>query len=159
MLRSQFGVEYVPPAIPAPPTFELDDWTDWEWAEKWAEGMWEEELSAGCSADPLRFCPLRELPREEASVFGLRIKYGSDYTPPEGTGMVFADVGTDYDLTDPNYWGTKWVEQAYWDQLLPACGTDEETEKPLFCPKDAVDRAWAAYLIVQAKGIPIIEYP
>jgi hypothetical protein len=40
------------------------------------------------------------------------------------------------------------VEAAYNEGILPACSTD-----PLqFCPEDELDRAWAAYMMVQAKG-------
>ena len=56
-------------------------------------------------------------------------------------------------MTDINYWGTKWAEQAYRDGLLPACGT--QGGKPLFCPNDLVNRAWAAYMIVKAKDLPL----
>jgi hypothetical protein len=145
MLRGQFGVEYTPPDPPWD-TF-ADDWSlsDIAWAEKWAEGMWEEGLTAGCLADPLMYCPRRELPRVEAAVFGLRMMHGVDYVPPPGTGTLFAD------MTDPGYWGTKWAEQAYLDGLLPACGL--QGDQPLFCPDDLVDRAWGAYLIVKAKDL------
>jgi hypothetical protein len=145
MLRGHLGVGYTPPAEPWD-TF-ADDWSlsDISWAEKWAEGMWEEGLTAGCQTDPLMYCPRRELPRVEAAVFGLRMMHGVSYTPPPGTGTLFAD------MTDPGYWGTKWAEQAYLDGLLPACGLDNG--KPMFCPDDLVDRAWGAYLIVKAKDL------
>ena len=147
MLRGQFGADYVPP--PEPWDTFADDWSlsDISWAEKWAEGMWVEGLTAGCLADPLMYCPRRELPRVEASVFGLRMKYGMDYIPPDASGTLFAD------MTDVGYWGTKWAEQAYLDGLLPECGN--EGGKPLFCPDDLLDRGWGAYLIVTAKDLPL----
>jgi hypothetical protein len=147
MLRGQFGTGYVPPAEPWD-TF-ADDWSlsDISWAEKWAEGMWAEGLTAGCQTDPLLYCPRRELPRVEASVFGLRMKHGITYTPPPATGTLFAD------MTDVTYWGTKWAEQAYLDGLLPECGFQDTT--PLFCPDDLLDRGWGAYLIVNAKDLTL----
>lgn len=147
MLRGQFGTGYVPPAEPWD-TF-TDDWSlsDISWAEKWAEGMWEEGLSAGCLADPLMYCPRRELPRVEASVFALRMLHGVSYTPPPATGTLFGD------MTDPGYWGAKWAEQAFRDGLIPECGWQGST--PLFCPDDLVDRAFGAYLIVLAKDLPV----
>jgi hypothetical protein len=45
------------------------------------------------------------------------------------------------------------IKQAYLDGLLPACG--ESAGKPLFCPSDLVTRAWAAYLVVEAKDLPL----
>jgi hypothetical protein len=110
--------------------------------------MWDEGLTAGCQATPvLLYCPRTQLPRVEASVFGLRMMHGVSYLPPPATGILFGD------MTDVTYYGTKWAEQAYLDGLLPACGTQAGTGKPLFCPNDLVNRAWGAYLIVQAKDL------
>ena len=148
MLRGQFGTSYVPP-LPPWNTFLADDWSlsDISYAQKWAEGMWQEDLTAGCQTNPLMYCPRRQLPRVEASVFGLNMMHGVTYSPPPATGTVFAD------MTDVNYYGTKWAEQAYADGLLPNCGM--QGSQPLYCPDDLVSRAWAAYLIVQAKGLTL----
>jgi hypothetical protein len=145
MLRGQFGSGYTPPVAPWD-TF-ADNWNPGTWAEKWAEGMWVEGMTAGCLTNPLRFCPWDQFPRVQAAVFGLRMKYGMSYTPPAATGTLFTD------MIDTGFWGTKWAEQAFSDGLLPACGTQDE--KPLFCPNDLVTRAWGAYLIVQAKDLPL----
>ncbi len=149
MLRGQMGSGYTPPVAPWN-TFG-DDWTGFEWAEPWAEGMYQEGLTQGCQSSPLMFCPSNQLPRVEASVFGLRMKYGVNYTPPAASGTLFAD----FPSTDPSYWAIDWAEQAYLDGLLPACGTDSGTGKPMFCPSQLVDRGWGAYLIVKAKNLPL----
>jgi hypothetical protein len=145
MLRGNFGNSYTPPGPPWG-TF-ADDWNLGTWAEKWAEGMWKEALTAGCSLNPLKFCPWDNFTREQAAVFGLRLKYGISYAPPAASGTVFAD------MTDPGYWGTKWAEQAYAEGILPACGTQET--QPLFCPSDLVTRGWGAYVVVNSKGLPL----
>lgn len=86
------------------------------------------------------YCPLRDHSRAEASVFFLRIKNGTSYSPPPAQG-IFSDVP----LTA---WSAPWVEAAYNDGLLPACSAS-----PLaFCPDNPLDRAWAAYMMVMAKG-------
>ena len=149
MLRGQMGSGYTPPAAPWD-TFG-DDWTGFEWAEPWAEGMYQEGLTTGCQTSPLLYCPANQLPRVEASIFGLRMKYGVNYTPPAASGTLFAD----FPPSDPSYWGIDWAEQAYLDGLLPACGTDSATGKPMFCPSQLVDRGWGAYLIVKAKNLPL----
>ena len=64
--------------------------------------------------------------REETAVIALRVLNGVDYQPPPATGEVFAD------MTDVDYWGTKWAEAAYLAGLFAGCG--EEDVKPLFCP-------------------------
>ncbi len=67
--------------------------------------------------------------------------HGSTYVPPQPTEQIFVDVPLDT-------WYAKWVHAAYADGLLLACQTD-----PLaFCPNDPLNRAWAAYMMVQAKG-------
>jgi hypothetical protein len=155
MLRGNFGLLYNPPAPPWN-TFLADDWSINAYAQQWAEGMWNAELTAGCQTDPLKYCPDVILPRVQAVIFALHLKYDvvdlngkliSSYFPPDATGLVFAD------MTDPFYYGTRWAEKAYQDGLLPICGTQDQ--KPLFCPEDPVDRAWAAYLIVKAKNLPL----
>ena len=142
MLRGQYGASYTP----ANPTGIFgDNWNAGPWAQKWSEAMYNEGLSSGCSSNPLMYCPWIQLNRQEASVFGLRMKYGMTYTPPPASGTLFAD------MTNTGFWGTKWAEQAYLDGLLPACGWQDG--KPMFCPEELVDRGWGAYLVVTAKDL------
>ena len=155
MLRAYFGQNVVLPNSNEYDAFGADDWSNNSWARPWAEAMYDDQLTAGCQADPLKYCPDQTLPRVQAIIFGLHMKYdyydGDGnlvvYQPPDATGTVFAD------MTDVNYYGTKWAEAAYADNLLPICG--ESGGKPMFCPEDPVDRAWAAYMIVQAKGLAL----
>ena len=158
MLRSVNGGGYSPPASPNYQTaFLSEDWSTWTGGKKWAEEMYYEGLTAGCLSSPLKFCPWDNLPRDQAVVFTLRIKYGNTYgkaggTPvPAATGTIFAD------MTDTGNLYTKWAEKAYADNLIIACGT--QGGKPLFCPSTLVDRAWAAYMIVKAKGLTPVPYP
>jgi CSLREA domain-containing protein len=144
-LRGSFGTSYTPPA--APWDRFADDWSAGTWAERWAEGMWNAGLTAGCATSPLRYCPWDQTPKAQAAVFGLRLKYGNSYVPPAATGTVF------FDMTNTAYFGTKWAEQAYADGLLPNCGTDIGSGKPLFCPNDLVSRGLGAYMIVRAKNL------
>jgi Zn-dependent metalloprotease len=144
-LRGSFGTSYTPPL--APWDRFADDWSAGAWAERWAEGMWNAGLTAGCATSPLRYCPWDQTPKAQAAVFGLRLKYGNSYVPPAASGTVFAD------MTNTAYFGTKWAEQAYADGLLPDCGTDIGSGKPLFCPNDLVSRGLGAYMIVRAKNL------
>jgi glucose/arabinose dehydrogenase len=144
-MRGEFGVGYTPP--PPPWDTFADNWAPGPWAEQWAEGLYASGLTAGCSLDPLLFCPWVDTTREQVVVFALRLKYGSNYLPPIATGNIFAD------LTDPNYWATPWAEQAYADGLIPSCGTDIGSGKPLFCPNDLINRGFGAYIIVKAKNL------
>jgi predicted outer membrane repeat protein len=144
-LRGNFGNSYTPP----PPPWDrfADDWSSGAWAERWAEGMYNAGLTAGCATNPLRYCPWDQTPKVQAAVFGVRLKYGNSYVPPAATGTVF------FDMTDTAYFGTKWAERAYADGLLPNCGIDVGSGKPLFCPNDFVSRGLGAYMVVRAKNL------
>lgn len=115
-----------------------------EWYAKWADGLWEDGYTAGCGTDPLVFCPLQEHTRTEGAVFFLRMLHGADYIPANPTG-IFADVSVDF-------WGAKWIEAAYNADLIKACETSPALR---FCPDEPLDRATAAYMMVQAKGLAL----
>jgi hypothetical protein len=142
MLRGTYGSGFFP--NPAAHIFK-DDWRKGAWAETWAEAMHNNGISAGCQASPLKYCPWDKIPREQAVIFALRLKYGVDYKPPAATGTLFAD------LTNTGYYATAWAEQAYKDGLIPNCGMSGG--KPMICPRNPVSRALAAYMIVKAKNL------
>ena len=89
------------------------------------------------------FCPTQEHSRAEGTVFFLRMLHGVDYVPPDPTGF-FNDVPT-------SYWGARWIEAAHAAGIIPACDEDAN----LFCPEEPLTRAMAAYMMVQAKGLPV----
>jgi hypothetical protein len=70
--------------------------------------------------------------------------HGADYVPPEPIGL-FSDVPA-------TEWYADWAEAAYNAGIIPACQTEPEF---LFCPEDPLDRAMAAYMMVQAKGLQV----
>ena len=141
ILRGAHGAISSPPTTP-PPTPSFADVDLAFWGFGWIESLLAEGYTAGCGTGPLIYCPLRNHTRAEGSVFFLRIKYGVAYAPPTPSG-VFTDV-------DPAAWYAGWVEAAYAEGLLPAC-----SPSPLqFCPEDSLDRSWAAYMMVRAKGLP-----
>jgi hypothetical protein len=139
VLRGEYGAIPDPPhPTPAVPTF-IDVLASF-WGFGWIESLWQDGFTAGCNLDPLMYCPNQEHSRAEGSVFFLRVKHGVSYEPPAPSG-IFSDV-------DLDAWYAGWVEAAYSEGLLPECHSD-----PLqFCPDQPLDRAWAAYMMVQAKG-------
>ncbi len=153
LLRAAFGRDY-DPSHATLNIFNNDDWSIQPDYKKWAEGLYQAGITSGCQADPLMFCPNEELTRLDAVIFALRIKFniydelgnlGFAYTPPAAKGTILVD------MTDQGYYGTAWAEAAYANHLLPACGF--KGGKPLFCPDEPVTRAWAAYIIVEAKNL------
>ncbi|NIM96185.1 MAG: VCBS repeat-containing protein [Anaerolineales bacterium] len=115
-----------------------------EWYAKWAAALWEDGYTSGCGTDPLIFCPIQQHTRVEGAVFFLRMLHGRDFAPPPAEGF-FADMS-------PDWWGTKWAEAAYRAGLIPACQMEPELR---FCPNEALSRALAAYMMVQAKELPL----
>jgi hypothetical protein len=140
ILRGAYGaIPEAPYPTPTAPTFA--DVSRSYWGFGWIESLWKDGYTAGCGTNPLIFCPQRNHTRAEGSVFFLRIQNGVSYNPPAPAG-IFSDVS----LTA---WYAPWVEAAYNQGLLPACHSN-----PLrFCPEDALNRAWAAYMMTQAKGM------
>jgi hypothetical protein len=114
------------------------------WYAKWTTGLWEDGYTAGCASDPLMYCPDRLHTRVEGAVFYLRMLYGVDYIPPEAEGF-FSDL-------DPTWWGTKWAEAAYRAGIIPACGMEPSL---VFCPDGFLDRSLEAYMMAQAKNLPL----
>ncbi|MCJ7676213.1 MAG: S-layer homology domain-containing protein, partial [Anaerolineales bacterium] len=142
VLRGAYGAIATPP-YPAPALPSFADVAPGFWGFGWIESLWKDGYTAGCGTSPLIYCPGQPHSRAEGSVFFLRIKNGSAYTPPASTGL-FADVAT-------TAWYAGWVEEAYRQGLLPECSAS-----PLkFCPDGALDRAWTAYMMVKAKGLSV----
>lgn len=141
VMRGQFGIS---PPLPDPETPSFADVPKTHWGYNWIEGMWENNFTAGCDVDPLKYCPDIQHSRAEASVFFLRVKFGTGYSPPEPD-YIFADVL-------PGTWYEAWAEAAYNEGLLPECESSPELK---FCPNDPIDRSWAAYMMVQAKGLSV----
>ncbi len=142
ILRGAHGAVSNPPD-PTPTVPSFADVASSFWGFGWIENLLTEGFTAGCGTNPLVYCPDRNHTRAEGSVFFLRIKNGVAYSPPTASG-IFGDVA-------PTAWYAGWVEAAYNAGLLPACGTS-----PLrFCPESNLDRSWAAYMMVQAKGLTV----
>jgi hypothetical protein len=139
VLRGQYGAIPDPP-YPAPATPTFTDVSSAFWGYGWIESLWTDGFTAGCSTNPAMYCPETQHTRAEGSVFFTRVKNGVAFEPPTPVG-IFADV-------EPDAWYAGWVEAAYNEGILPACNED-----PLeFCPEDLLNRSWAAYMMVQAKG-------
>jgi len=139
VLRGTYGSIASPP-YPPPPTPTFADVASPFWGYGWIEGLYKDGFTAGCNTTPILYCPLQGHTRAEASVFFLRVRNGVSFTPPPPSG-IFADVAR-------GAWYAGWVEAAYNQGLLPACRT-----VPLeFCPDGLLSRAWAAYMMVRAKG-------
>lgn len=135
-----------PEYTPQPPrTQVLADVPMDAWYARWAYALWEEGFTAGCAANPPRFCPMEVHTRAEGAVLYMRLLRGADYIPPEPTTQIFTDV-------PPDEWYAKWVHAAHGEGLIPPC---EYGKSMRFCPDEPLTRAVAAFMMVRAKGLPL----
>lgn len=111
------------------------------WAFEAIEALSEQGFIAGCSVDPLLYCPENMMARAEASVFVVRGVHSADIIPPEPAKTAFVDV-------QPGLWYAKWVQQLWIDGFTAGCGVDVDGE-PLFCPLTPHTRAEATVFFLR----------
>ena len=129
--RGIHGSNFTPPALMS--SF-FGDVPMNHWAGSWIKQLYEDGITRGCGNN--NFCPEQPVTRAQMAVFLLRSKYGSDYSPPNASG-VFDDVPTDY-------WAAGWIEQLAADGITSGCGNGN------YCPDQEVTRAQMAVFLVRA---------
>ena len=104
-----------------PPTFKDVPLSYWAYDE--IEMLYQQGYIAGCSSNPLMYCPEAGMTRAESAVFVERGINGSGYLPPDPATAIFNDVP----LAE---WFAKWASGLWEDGYTAGCGTD-----PLiYCP-------------------------
>jgi hypothetical protein len=106
------------------------------WAWPWIERLYAAGITTGCGAGI--YCPDQPTLRSEMAVFLLRGIYGSTYTPPPGTGLVFADVPA-------AHWAVDWIEQLHTEGITNGCGGGN------YCPENSVLRSEMAVFLLRTK--------
>jgi len=135
LLRAKHSASFTPPATGN--IFADVPVSGKEWMQPWINQFYVERVTTGCYANPLRYCPERNVTRAEMAVFLLRAKYGATYTPPPATG-VFADVPF-----SGKEWMQPWIEQLYREGITTGCASN-----PLqYCPERNVTRAEMAVFV------------
>ena len=76
------------------------------------------------------------------AIFLLRAKYGSDYTPPPPTGVLFDDIPA-------NAFAAAWIEQLAAEGITSGCGGGN------YCPNNTVTRAQMAVFIQKTFALPL----
>jgi hypothetical protein len=109
------------------------------WAWRFVEGLYNAQVTGGCNASPLKYCPSSTVTRDQMAVFLLRAKYGSTYAPPPVDGSTgFSDV-------PPTYWAAAWIKQLAAESITGGCGTG------VYCPLKPVTREQMAVFLLRAK--------
>jgi hypothetical protein len=139
VVRGVHGADFIPPD----PTEQIfgDAFLN-DWFIEWVNQLWNDGYTAGCSTEESLYCPYQENTIAEGCVFFLRVNEGVDYVPPDAKG-IFPDVPLDT-------WYAPWVEACHEKGILLPCQTEPELHA---CPLGGLDRATAAYMMVQAKGL------
>jgi hypothetical protein len=93
------------------------------WAHDYVEILYQQGYVAGCSIDPLMYCPEQIMTRAESAVFVERGVHGADFMPVQPAEQIFADVPL-------HEWFAKWSTALWSEGFTDGCGTD-----PLiYCP-------------------------
>jgi hypothetical protein len=107
------------------------------WARDFIERLYFNQVTGGCGASPLTYCPAKNVTRAQMAVFVLRAVHGSTFAPPDATGTVFTDVPADGFAAD-------WIEQMAAEGITGGCGGGN------YCPNAPVTRAQMAVFLVKA---------
>ena len=101
----------------------FDDVPVGHWARTSIETLYKLGYIAGCSSNPLLYCPEADMTRAESAVFVERGIHGASYTPIQPVETAFTDV--------PLWeWYAKWADALWEDGYTAGCGID-----PLvYCP-------------------------
>lgn len=101
------------------------------------EALYRAGVTAGCSSNPLNFCPTANVTRAEMAVF-LVLAATPGFTPPACTTATFADVPC-------SYWAAPWVEELYRRGMTSGCGGGN------YCPGNNVGKAELSVWMIRAK--------
>ena len=142
LLLARYGNLYAPPPctgifvdVPCEGTANSD----------YIEELYNEGITAGCSADPLMYCPNDPVTRAQMAVFLLAAKEGVGYTPPACTG-IFNDVACPSPFAD-------WIEELYNRGITAGCGGGN------YCPNDSTTRAQMAVFVTANWDLPRCQMP
>jgi len=111
------------------------------------EQIFADEITTGCSTDPLLFCPYDIVNRAQMATFITRLAYGPDFVPPPATGMVFPDVGPG----QPGWWAGAYIEWLESEGIVD--GFPDGTYRPM----DTTSRAQMAKMVVISINLPMCE--
>ncbi len=135
---SWYGV-HIQGYIETPYIFEDVPPTHWAWQE--IERLYNDQITAGCATNPLRYCPDNIVKRSEMAVFLLKGGHGPSYSPPPvGSSTGFDDVPT-------SHWAAAWIKQLYAEGITGGCAIN-----PLrYCPDNPSTHAQMAVFLLKSK--------
>ena len=135
LLKAKHGSDYTP-HLCFPGTF-LDVPCPSPFAD-WIGDLFQEGITEGCG--PSLYCPDSPVTRAQMAVFLLKASLGASHTPPDCTGIVFADVSCG-SAFDP------WIEDLAGRGITGGCGGGN------YCPGNANTRGQMAVFLVKTFGL------
>ncbi len=106
---------------------------------KYIQKIKDERITAGCSSDGNKFCPLETTTKAHAASFIVRAKYNLDQWDIKSEQPYFNDV--------PNtHWGFRPIQKLEEDQAAIDCGENN------FCPDNGITRAEVASMLYKYFG-------
>lgn len=107
--------------------------------QPYIEEMYHRGVTAGCSTNPLMYCPANIVTRAQIAIILLRVKHGAGYAPPPvGSSTGFADVPT-------THWAAAWIKQFAAEGFTSGCGGGN------YCPETATTREQFALFLLRVK--------
>ncbi|HEY3204476.1 MAG TPA: carboxypeptidase regulatory-like domain-containing protein [Thermoanaerobaculia bacterium] len=135
--RAVHGADFVPPTYAG----GFDDVASGDYNADYIQGLVDDGITAGCSADPPLYCPNNPNTRAQMSVFILKAEHGSSYVPPACTG-IFADVPCPSLFAD-------WIEALFNEGVTAGCGGGN------FCPNDSISNGQMSVFLDKAFHVGI----
>lgn len=124
--------------IPVYPKSIFDDVAVDDFAYPYIKALYDNKITSGCNASPLRYCPNRIVTRAEAAILIERARTMSLATPALPSKPRFNDVPL-------NFWAAPWIEQLAANGITSGCGIN------LYCPNAPLTRAQAAVMMMRAR--------
>ena len=139
------------PLVP-PPVYTgiFSDVLSSDYNADYIQGLYNDGITAGCQGpgEPLKFCPTRQIPREQMAVFIEKGVRGGDFAPPACTPPgYFADTPCPGTYTD-------WVEQLFADGITAGCNAPNDP--PAFCGSRQIPNNQMAVFLVKAFHFPVL---
>lgn len=139
LLKGKHTSSYVPPKATGT---KFTDVPASFWAADWIEQLANENITGGCSLG--KYCPGNPVTRAQMSIFLLRAKHGSSYTPPPATGMF-----TDVPASDPT---AAWIEELANEGITGGCSVTPKK----YCPANTVTRDQMAVFLDRTFNLPTL---
>jgi Carboxypeptidase regulatory-like domain/S-layer homology domain len=140
LFRASHGVNTPPPVYQN--TFADVSFNDYN--AFYIQGIFDDGITGGCSANPRLYCPSFPVTRAQMAVFVWKDQHGSEPPPACTPPGVFLDVPC------PDAFAVDYIEGIYHEGITAGCGGGN------FCPHGPITNGQMAVFMVKAFNIPYL---